>query len=80
MKLRFILLILSLLAFLSVWTGGYLYYSSLEEAAFKEADKQAALHAEAVKNHLSFFLVENQKSVRSLAGLKELRKAVSGGG
>jgi PAS domain S-box-containing protein len=77
MKLRIILSVLSLLALLSTLTGGYLYYSSLKESAFKEADRQAVLHAETIKNHLSSFLDENLKSVRSLAGLKELRGALS---
>ncbi len=58
MKLRIILSVLSLLALLSTLIGGYLYYSSLKESAFKEADSQAALHAEAIKNHLSSFLAE----------------------
>ena len=41
MKLRHILLILALMAFLSVSAGGYLYYSSVREAAFNEAGRQA---------------------------------------
>jgi len=41
MKLRLILLVLSLLAFLSASTGGYLYYSSIKESALKEAERQA---------------------------------------
>jgi PAS domain S-box-containing protein len=77
MKLRSILIALALLAFLSAWLGGYLYYVSLKESAFKEADRQAALHAETIKNHLSFFLRKNLNSVRALAGLKELRQALS---
>ena len=77
MKLRIILLVLSLLALLSTLTGGYIYYSSLKESAFKKADRQAILHAETIKNHLSSFLSESLKSVRSLAGLKELQKALS---
>ena len=41
MKLRVILLVLSLLALLSASTGGYFYYSSLKEAALLEAERQA---------------------------------------
>jgi len=33
MKLRLILMVLSLLAFLSASTGGFLYYSSLKKSA-----------------------------------------------
>jgi len=76
MKLRIILIVLSSVAFLSVWTGGYLYYSSLKASALKDAEKQAALHAESIKNHLSSFLGENLNSVKALAGLKELQQAL----
>ena len=76
MKLRMILIILSLMAFLSAWTGGYLYYSSIKNAALEEANRQAVFHTETIKSHLSFFLYENLNSVRALAGLKELPKAL----
>lgn len=72
MKLRVILLLLSLLAVLSASTGGYLYYSSLKEAAFKEADRQSAVRLEMIKKNLSAYLSENIKPVRSLAGIDEL--------
>lgn len=77
MKLRVILIVLSLLAFLSTSTGGYLYYTSLKESAFKEAEIQTALQLETIKNHLSAFLYENLKSARVLAGLKELQQVLS---
>jgi C4-dicarboxylate-specific signal transduction histidine kinase len=67
-----ILIVLSLMAFFSAWTGGYLYYSSIKKSAFEEANRQAAFHTETIKSHLSFFLHENLNSVRALAGLKEL--------
>ena len=77
MKLRMILIVLSLMAFLSAWTGGYLYYSSIKNAALEEANRQAVFHTETIKSHLSFFLYENLNSVRALAGLKELPNALS---
>jgi PAS domain S-box-containing protein len=76
MKLRIILVVLSLLAFLSASIGGFLYYSSLKESAFKEAERQSALEAERIKNGLSSFLTENLKSVKALAGLEELEQAL----
>jgi PAS domain S-box-containing protein len=72
-----ILIVLSLMAFLSAWTGGYLYYSSIKNAALEEANRQAVFHTETIKSHLSFFLYENLNSVRALAGLKELPNALS---
>jgi len=56
MKLRIILLVLSLLAFLSASTGGYFYYSSIKESAFNEAERQAVARLEMIKKNLSSFL------------------------
>lgn len=72
MKLRLIFLVLSLLAFLSAATGGYLYYTSLKAAAFKEAEHQAITRVEIIQKNLSTFLSENVKPVRTLAGMKPL--------
>lgn len=77
MKLRIILIIISLMAFISAWTGGYLYYSSIKTSAFDEANKQAILHTQTIKGYLSFFLQENLNSVRALSGLKELTNALT---
>ena len=71
MKLRIILIILSLMAFVSAWTGGYLYYSSEKNSAFEDANRQAVFRAETIKNQLSFFLYQNLNSVGALAGLKK---------
>ncbi len=76
MKLRVILLVLSLLAFLSASTGGYLYYASLKKSAFKEAERQAVARVHAINRNLSFFLSENIKPVKALAGMEELRQVL----
>ena len=72
MKLRLIFLVLSLLAFLSAATGGYLYYVSLKQSAFAEAERQAASRVEIIQKNLSAFLAENVRPVRVLAGMPEL--------
>ena len=64
MRLRLIILVLSLLAFLSASTGGYFYYSSLKEAAFNEAERQSITRIALIKNNLSAYLSENIKAVR----------------
>jgi PAS domain S-box-containing protein len=79
MRLRLILLVLSLLTFLSVSAGGFLYYSSLRESAFTEAERQALSRLEMIKKNLSAFLSENIKPARTLAGLDELYLALSWG-
>jgi len=73
MKLRVILLLLSLLAFLSAATGGYLYYSSLQKSAFQEAERQAITHAERIKKNLASFLSENIRPVKALAGMQDFQ-------
>ena len=77
MKLRIILIVLSLLAFLSASTGGYLYYSSLKESALKEAERQADLRLRTIKKNLTIFLAENVKPVKTLAGMEALQRALS---
>ncbi|MBW2302562.1 MAG: PAS domain-containing protein [Deltaproteobacteria bacterium] len=76
MKLRVILILLSLLAFMSSATAGYLYYSSSKKTAFREAHRQAVLRVETIRGHLNFQFNEYFKLVRVLAGLKELRRAL----
>ena len=73
MRLRTILLVLSLLAFLSASTGGYFYYSTLKKYAFHEADRMAATHVEMIEKNLSSFLSENKRPVKTLAGMKGLQ-------
>ncbi|RPI74465.1 MAG: PAS domain S-box protein, partial [Desulfobacteraceae bacterium] len=76
MKLRTILLALSLLVVLSASMGGYLYYSKIRESIFKEAERQSLLNAEHIKNQISMILFENLKAVKALAGLPEFRAVV----
>ena len=76
-RLRLILIVLSLLAFLSASIGGYLYYSSLRESAFNEAERQAVTRVEMINKNLSSFLSENIKPVKALAGIREIVYALA---
>ncbi len=76
MKLRLILLVLSLLAFLSAAAGGWFYYDSLQEAGLKEAERQAVSRLEMIRKNLATLLAENVKPVRTLAGMEQLRAAL----
>ncbi len=73
MKLRLILLVLSLLAFLSASTGGFLYYASLKKSAIEDAERQAQERLQTIQRSVAAFLSENIKPVRSLAGLELLQ-------
>lgn len=79
MRLRLILFVLSLLAFLSATTGGYLYYYSLKKAALKEAERQAQTRVEMLRINLSGLLSESLRPVKTLAGFKEIHTALSNG-
>ena len=79
MKLRQILMVLSLLAFLSAITGGYLYYSSMKNIAFKEAERQATSRILSIQNSLSALLSRNTGPVRTLAGIPTIQEALENG-
>jgi PAS domain S-box-containing protein len=76
MSLRHILLVLSLLAFLSASAGGVLYYTALHQSALKEAERQAVANTELIKSSLNRMLTENRKTVVTLAGMPALRDAL----
>ncbi|MBN1102271.1 MAG: PAS domain-containing protein [Deltaproteobacteria bacterium] len=76
MRLRAILLVLSLLAFFSASAVGYLYYSWSRQSALREAERQAALAAETIRDHLSTHLNEYLKSAKALAGLSEMKNVL----
>ena len=76
MGLRHILMVLSLLAFLSASAGGVLYYSALRQAAFTEAEHQAAARTELLKKSLTSFLSEHHNTVVTLAGMPGLQEAL----
>jgi len=72
MKLRSILRVLSLLAFISACIAGYIYYSHLQAYAFQEAERKALNSLQATKKNLSAFFSENTKPIRVLAGMQPL--------
>jgi PAS domain S-box-containing protein len=76
MSLRHILLVLSLLAFLSATAGGVLYYASLRQAAFQEARQQTAAKTELIHKRLNSLLSEHRKNAATLAGMPALRQAL----
>ncbi|MGE5283791.1 MAG: PAS domain-containing protein [Actinomycetota bacterium] len=77
MRLRVILVVLSCLSLLSVSVAGYVYFRSLQDSAYKEAEKESALQAERIRNRVSSSLAENLKTARALAGLAETRAVLS---
>lgn len=76
MKLRVIILILAIFAFVSASAGGWLYYYSYREAAFEktEADAYSKLHL--LSRQLSTRLSEHIKPIKALSGIKEVVSAL----
>ena len=77
MKLRLILLILSLMAFVFASVGGYFYYINFKEAAFRETESVNIIRLERINKNLSLLLSDYNKPVRILAGMKELQDLLS---
>jgi PAS domain S-box-containing protein len=73
MKLRSILKVLALLAFISASMAGYQYYANIEEYAFQEAERQALVRLDNIRRNLILYLSENRRPVKVLAGMQELR-------
>ena len=76
MGLRHILMVLSLLAFLSASAGGVLYYSALRRAAFTEAEQGAATRTQLIHKSITSFLSEHHNTIITLAGLPALQEAL----
>ncbi len=76
MKLRTILLVLALLAFLSASIGGYFYYASLKRSALREAERTAGTQANLIQERLSSYFSDNLQIIRALARTGELRHAL----
>jgi PAS domain S-box-containing protein len=77
MRLRIIIFVLALLAFLSASTGGWLYYYSFKKAALLKAETNSKSRLELIQRQLSTYLSEHIKSVKALANIKECRIALA---
>ncbi len=73
MRLRIIILVLAILAFLSASAGGFLYYYSLRQAAYHQAEHHARTRLELFNRQLTSFLSEHVRPVKALSGLGEIR-------
>ena len=80
MKIRAIIIIFALIAFLTTSIGGYLYYYSMKKTAVLELSKENDVRIDNITNRLDLYLSGNQKIAATLAGIKELQKALESGG
>jgi PAS domain S-box-containing protein len=77
MKIRTILIIFALLAFLTASIEGYLYYYSMKESAVRELSKETDAKIDEITNRLGLYLSDYQKIAATLAGIREMRKALA---
>ncbi len=77
MRLRSIILVLTLLALISITVSGFYYFFSLSESESLLARRRASLYTVTVKNQIEAFLAGNLKPVRILAGLPEIQRALT---
>ena len=80
MKILRILTVLAVVAVISIFAGGYLYYASLQEAAYKKIERMNYSYALTTKNHIDSFLTKNLEAVRAMASSKELIAALKNPG
>ena len=78
MKLRIIILVLAILAILSAFSGGLLYYYSLRHAALKQAENSSKSRLKLLNRQLNTYLSEHVKPVKALAGLDVLKSLFDG--
>ncbi|MCP4673500.1 MAG: transcriptional regulator, partial [Desulfobacula sp.] len=78
-KLQILLILLSVMAVLSSFIGGYLYYTSLTRYSLEQVHKDAAEQLKGIGNDIDSYLNWSLFSVKSLAGLKELNQSLLNG-
>jgi len=76
MKLRFILVVLSLLAFFSAVFGGYFYYSSLRDAFFDAAERDAFAHVHTTNRFISQYITDYTRIADVLSKLEATRRTL----
>ncbi len=76
MKLRFILVVLSLLAFFSAVFGGYFYYNSLRDAFFDSAKRDSFAHVHTTNRFISQYITDYAKIADVLSKLEAIRMAL----
>ncbi len=76
-KLRFILFFLTVLSLSSAVLVGYIYYASLKKSLSDDVQKRVVLQTETIKNRFSSYLSENLRSVKALAGLPGIQRALA---
>ena len=76
--LRGIIIILSLLVLLAAAVSGYFFYLSFNKSTTEASHNNAEEQTEKVAAHIDTIILENQKSIKALAGHNSISKALTG--
>ncbi|MBT4286885.1 MAG: PAS domain S-box protein [Deltaproteobacteria bacterium] len=76
MRLKIILLFLSIQTFIAILIGGYQYYSTLKKSILEDFTNQAVIKFEMRKRNLNYYLSESTKPIKTLAGLPALSEVL----
>lgn len=77
MKIRTILMLLSLIAIMSASIDGYMYYSFLKNSVLLEARRKGESETTTIANTFSTYVRAGIQQVKGLAGLAEIKQALS---
>ncbi len=77
-KIQNLFTVLSIMAILAFIIGGYLYYSALTKFSIERAHNKVTEQVQIKRNDIDSYLTWSLLSVKSLAGLKEIRQSVLG--
>ncbi len=78
-KLKTLFITLSIMAVLSSGIGGYLYYSALIESSKMRVQQEHIEHVRALSKDIDSYLKWSLLSVKSLAGIKEMKQSLLNG-
>lgn len=77
MKLRLILIVLTIGTLVSVMAGGYAHYTSIKHSVLIESEMQTVLMAEKAQTQFADFLSENKRFIKKLAEQQPLSLAIT---
>ncbi|MBU1564015.1 MAG: response regulator [Proteobacteria bacterium] len=75
-RLQTLFVVLSIMAILASSFGGYIYYATLTEFSVEQTHKEAAEQLNELGNDIDAYLSWHLLSVKSLAGIKELKHSL----
>ncbi len=77
MKIRAIIIIMSLFTIASIYIGSYMYYSFIKEASFEEEEKKAHDRINSMARQIDINISQSRKTAELMSGYREIRDALT---